>query len=133
CGDVNRNVISNVNPQLSHLHREIHELSLAISDRLRWRSGAYGEVWLGEERVAALGEEEEPFYGYKYLPRKFKIALAIPPENDCDVFANDIGLIAIVEDNRIQGFNLDRKSTRLNSSHVKMSYAVFCLKKKKTE
>ncbi|PSF07138.1 sulfite reductase [Marinobacter fuscus] len=106
CGDVNRNVISNVNPELSHLHREIHELSQAISDRLRWRSGAYGEVWLGEERVAALGEEEEPFYGYKYLPRKFKIALAVPPENDCDVFANDIGLIAIVEDGRIEGFNV---------------------------
>ncbi len=106
CGDVNRNVISNVNPQLSYLHREIHQLSLAISDRLRWRSGAYGEVWLGEERVAALGEEEEPFYGYKYLPRKFKIAVAIPPENDCDVFANDIGLIAIVENNQLQGFNI---------------------------
>ncbi len=106
CGDVNRNVISNVNPQLSHLHQEIHELSLAISDRLRWRSGAYGEVWLGEERVATLGEEEEPFYGDRYLPRKFKIALAIPPENDCDVFANDIGLIAIVEDGRIHGFNV---------------------------
>src|SRR5690606_24205303 len=28
-------------------------------------------------------------------------------------------------------FGLDRKSTRLNSSHVKISYAVFCLKKKK--
>src|SRR5690554_7531848 len=27
---------------------------------------------------------------------------------------------------------LDRKSTRLNSSHVRISYAVFCLKKKKT-
>src|SRR5207302_9224776 len=27
----------------------------------------------------------------------------------------------------------DRKSTRLNSSHVKISYAVFCLKKKKTK
>src|SRR5436309_13913036 len=27
----------------------------------------------------------------------------------------------------------DRKSTRLNSSHVKISYAVFCLKKKKTQ
>src|SRR5690606_41238740 len=27
--------------------------------------------------------------------------------------------------------NVDRKSTRLNSSHVKISYAVFCLKKKK--
>ncbi|MBR9871980.1 assimilatory sulfite reductase (NADPH) hemoprotein subunit [Marinobacter sp.] len=106
CGDVNRNVISNVNPQLSHLHQEVHDLSLAISDRLRWRSGAYGEVWLGEERVAELGQEEEPFYGHKYLPRKFKIALAIPPENDCDVFANDIGLIAIIHEGRILGFNV---------------------------
>ena len=106
CGDVNRNVISNVNPQVSHLHQEIHELSLAISDRLRWRSGAYGEVWLGEKRVAELGQEEEPFYGHKYLPRKFKIALAIPPENDCDVFANDIGLIAIIDEGRILGFNV---------------------------
>src|SRR5690606_41728909 len=31
----------------------------------------------------------------------------------------------------IPGATLDRKSTRLNSSHVKKSYAVFCLKKKK--
>src|SRR5690606_19844103 len=30
-------------------------------------------------------------------------------------------------------FNIDRKSTRLNSSHVKISYAVFCLKKKKNK
>jgi sulfite reductase (NADPH) hemoprotein beta-component len=106
CGDVNRNVISNVNPHRSGLHNEIHELSLAISDRLRWRSAAYAEIWLGEECVQKLGEEEEPFYGYKYLPRKFKIALAVPPENDCDVFANDIGLIAIVEDDQILGFNV---------------------------
>src|SRR5436305_2290702 len=33
--------------------------------------------------------------------------------------------------NRISSFELDRKSTRLNSSHVRISYAVFCLKKKK--
>src|SRR3989442_6896920 len=32
----------------------------------------------------------------------------------------------------ITGQGLDRKSTRLNSSHVRISYAVFCLKKKKT-
>jgi len=106
CGDVNRNVISNVNPHQSQLHGEIHELSLAISERLRWRSAAYAEIWLGEECVEKLGEEEEPFYGHKYLPRKFKIALAVPPENDCDVFANDIGLIAIVEDGHIRGFNV---------------------------
>ncbi|MEH6560667.1 MAG: NADPH-dependent assimilatory sulfite reductase hemoprotein subunit [Marinobacter sp.] len=106
CGDVNRNVISNVNPHQSQLHGEIHELSLAISERLRWRSAAYAEIWLGEECVEKLGEEEEPFYGHKYLPRKFKIALAVPPENDCDVFANDIGLIAIVEEGEILGFNV---------------------------
>src|SRR5262245_64239837 len=32
---------------------------------------------------------------------------------------------------RLCGDNLDRKSTRLNSSHLGISYAVFCLKKKK--
>src|SRR5436309_9704487 len=31
-----------------------------------------------------------------------------------------------------ESFSRDRKSTRLNSSHVKISYAVFCLKKKTT-
>src|SRR5690554_7554155 len=31
------------------------------------------------------------------------------------------------------GFEVDRKSTRLNSSHVRISYAVFCLKKKKKQ
>src|SRR5690554_7382960 len=31
----------------------------------------------------------------------------------------------------LQGWSVDRKSTRLNSSHVRISYAVFCLKKKK--
>src|SRR5690554_7131996 len=32
---------------------------------------------------------------------------------------------------KLDFFGLDRKSTRLNSSHVRISYAVFCLKKKK--
>src|SRR2546427_5047880 len=32
---------------------------------------------------------------------------------------------------RLQGYGRDRKSTRLNSSHSQISYAVFCLKKKK--
>src|SRR5690606_39972960 len=36
-----------------------------------------------------------------------------------------------VRDGREPGRQQDRKSTRLNSSHVKISYAVFCLKKKK--
>ncbi|MDL0433283.1 assimilatory sulfite reductase (NADPH) hemoprotein subunit [Marinobacter sp. TBZ242] len=107
CGDVNRNVVSNVNPHESQVHAEIHRLSAEISQRLMWRSSAYAEIWLGEECVHRVGEEEEePFYSYYYLPRKFKIALAVPPENDCDVFANDIGLIAIVESGEIRGFNI---------------------------
>ena len=107
CGDVNRNVVSNVNPNESQVHAEVHRLSGDISDRLTWRSSAYAEIWLGEECVhRAGGEEDEPFYGQYYLPRKFKIAVAVPPENDCDVFANDIGLIAIVEGGEIRGFNI---------------------------
>ncbi len=106
CGDVNRNVVSNVNPHESQLHAEIHRLSTEISERLMWRSSAYAEIWLGEECVHRVGEEEEPFYSYCYLPRKFKIALAVPPENDADVFANDIGLIAIVEGGKLRGFNI---------------------------
>jgi sulfite reductase (NADPH) hemoprotein beta-component len=106
CGDVNRNVVSNVNPHESQLHAEIHRLSDEISERLMWRSSAYAEIWLGEECVHRVGEEEEPFYSYYYLPRKFKIALAVPPENDADIFANDIGLIAIVEGGELRGFNI---------------------------
>src|SRR5690606_2059732 len=41
------------------------------------------------------------------------------------------GLIAPESDNNLWNYKFtDRKSTRLNSSHVKISYAVFCLKKK---
>src|SRR5699024_12485185 len=40
-------------------------------------------------------------------------------------------LIIQGSENRNNSFLLDRKSTRLNSSHVSISYAVFCLKKKK--
>ena len=40
------------------------------------------------------------------MPRKFKIGIAIPPNNDIDVFTNDIGLIAIIENNKLLGFNI---------------------------
>lgn len=113
CGDVNRNVVSNVNPHESQVHADIHRYSVDISERLKWRSRAYAEIWLGEDRVEARGEdepgkeeEEEPFYSYYYMPRKFKIALAVPPENDADVLSNDIALIAIVEDGKLVGFNV---------------------------
>lgn len=107
CGDVNRNVVTSVNPHLSHLHRQAYEAAVAISERLCWRSRSYEETWLGKEPVEDPGEEEEePFYGYRYLPRKFKVALTVPPHNDCDVLANDIGLVAVEEDGKLAGWNI---------------------------
>lgn len=106
CGDVNRNVITSVNPHQSTAHEAVYRTAQAISKRLCWQSGAYGEIWLGEECVYQAGVQEEPFYGETYLPRKFKIAIAIPPDNDCDVLANDLGLIAIVEQGKLTGFNI---------------------------
>jgi sulfite reductase (NADPH) hemoprotein beta-component len=99
CGDVNRNVMCNPNPYQSLAHAAAIELARAISDHLTPRTGAYREVWLDGERIAG-GDDEvvEPIYGKTYLPRKFKIAVAVPPSNDVDVFANDLGFIAIVDD-----------------------------------
>jgi len=106
CGDVNRNVVTNVNPHQSSVHAEVHQISKTISDHLCWQSGAYAEIWLGEQCVYQSEKSEEPFYGDRYLPRKFKIAIAIPPENDCDVLSNDIALIAIIENDKLVGFNV---------------------------
>lgn len=103
CGDVNRNVVANTNPYESRAHQAVHDYSRRISEHLLWKSSAYEQIWL--DRPAAE-QEEEPVYGSTYLPRKFKIAVAIPPLNDADVFANDIGLIAIVEAGELQGFNV---------------------------
>ncbi|MAN50484.1 MAG: sulfite reductase, partial [Marinimicrobium sp.] len=106
CGDVNRNVVANVNPHLSANHARVYDHAVQISERLMWRSRAYEETWLNEAPKTREGEEEEPFYTYRYLPRKFKVAIALPPHNDCDVLANDIGLIAIEEDGDIVGYNI---------------------------
>ncbi|WP_223590603.1 assimilatory sulfite reductase (NADPH) hemoprotein subunit [Neobacillus bataviensis] len=108
CGDVNRNVLCSSNPYQSEIHTEVYEWSKKLSDDLLPRTRAYHEVWLDEERVAGTPdvEEVEPMYGPLYLPRKFKIAIAVPPTNDIDVFSNDLGFIAIVEDGKLIGFNV---------------------------
>ena len=70
------------------------------------KTRAYYEIWLDAEKIEDKKEEEDPLYQDRYLPRKFKIAISIPPNNDIDVHGNDIGLIAIVENNKLQGFNV---------------------------
>jgi sulfite reductase (NADPH) hemoprotein beta-component len=106
CGDVNRNVMCNPNPQQSRLHEEVYEYARRISEHLLPRTTAYHEIWLDEELLSSSRQDEEPIYGKRYLPRKFKIAVAIPPSNDVDIFANDLGFIAIAEDNHLLGFNV---------------------------
>ncbi|HWL27439.1 MAG TPA: assimilatory sulfite reductase (NADPH) hemoprotein subunit [Burkholderiaceae bacterium] len=105
CGDVNRQVVSSVNPQLSRQHRLVHEWTCKLSDHFIPRTRAYHAIWLDGERLTDE-PEEEPIYGDTYLPRKFKMGVAIPPFNDIDVFAQDLGLIAIIEDGVLQGFNV---------------------------
>lgn len=105
CGDVNRNVMCSAHPGQSALHEEIFKYADKISLLALPKTRAYYEVWLDEEQLADK-KEDDPLYQDRYLPRKFKIAIAIPPNNDVDVFTNDIGLIAIIEDNKLKGFNI---------------------------
>lgn len=115
CGDVNRNVMCAPNPNLTEVHEQMHEFSKKLSNYLLPRMNAYHEIWLDKGTdssskllVGGAVQDYEPLYGPYYLPRKFKIALAIPPRNDVDVFANDIGLIAIADPQKkkLLGFNL---------------------------
>jgi sulfite reductase (NADPH) hemoprotein beta-component len=108
CGDVNRNVMCASNPYQSEVHAEVYEWSKKLSDDLLPRTRAYHEIWLDEEKVAGTPDVEdvEPMYGPLYLPRKFKIGIAVPPSNDIDVFSQDLGLIAIVEEDKLIGFNV---------------------------
>ena len=107
CGDVNRNVMANPLPETSQLHAEIYEWSKKISEHLLPKTKAYHEIWLDGKKVESSQESiTEPLYGETYLPRKFKTAIAIPPYNDVDVFANDLGFIAIIEEQKLIGFNV---------------------------
>ncbi|WP_424353985.1 NADPH-dependent assimilatory sulfite reductase hemoprotein subunit [Mammaliicoccus sciuri] len=106
CGDVNRNVMCNPNPYQSGVHKEVDTLATQISDHLSPQTGAYHEIWLDDEKIIDTKEEVEPMYGKAYLPRKFKIGIAVPPSNDIDVYSQDIGLIAVIEDDQLVGFNV---------------------------
>jgi len=108
CGDVNRNVMCGANPEESPTRAAALAVARAISDHLTPRTPAYREIWLDGEKIAG-GEEEvvEPIYGKTYLPRKFKTVVAVPPSNDVDIFAHDLGFIAIGDGERgVAGWNV---------------------------
>ena len=106
CGDVNRNVIVSSHPQISPIHQQIYKYADTISTLLLPKTQSYYDVFIDGEKIYERSAEADPLYEDRYLPRKFKIAIAIPPSNDVDVFANDIGLIAVIENDVLKGFNI---------------------------
>lgn len=105
ANDVNRNVLCTSNPIESPLHAEAYEWAKRLSEHLLPKTHAYAEIWLDKEKVAST-ENEEPLLGPTYLPRKFKTTVVIPPQNDVDLYANDMNFIAIAHQGKLIGFNL---------------------------
>jgi sulfite reductase (NADPH) hemoprotein beta-component len=105
CGDVNRNVMCTPLHERSELHAGACAVARDISAHLTPRTTAYHEIWLDGKKVMDRSDDE-PLYGASYLPRKFKIAVVIPPSNDVDVFAQDLGFIAIEKNGELTGFNV---------------------------
>jgi sulfite reductase (ferredoxin) len=123
CGDVNRNVMCCPAPYATPLYAEIQALSSRLAQHFAPRATSYHEIWLtdpetgikealhegngdGELPYSTESDDVEPIYGKLYLPRKFKMAICLPEDNCIDVYANDLGMIAVVRDGRIVGYNL---------------------------
>jgi len=106
CGDVNRNVMAPPLPPLSAVHQQVQAHAESLTKHLTPSTRAYHEIWLDGEKLTASDTESEPIYGDTYLPRKFKTAFVVPPQNDVDVFSQDLGFIAIVEAGKLAGFNV---------------------------
>jgi sulfite reductase (NADPH) hemoprotein beta-component len=110
CGDVNRNVLAPPTPAYTKAREQVfadcHKVALALAPQTK----AYHSIWIDgvqlDNDTAANKNFVDPLYGKTYLPRKFKIAFAIPPVNDLDIFTNCLGLIAIVENDKLVGYNI---------------------------
>lgn len=110
CGDVNRNVMAPPTPATSPLVERVLQDARRLSDAFLPKTRAYHQIWVEGVQLnlddPQARDFEDPLYGKTYLPRKFKIAFAIPPLNDIDLFTNCLGFIAIVEGDRLLGYNL---------------------------
>lgn len=104
CGDDTRGIVCGANPSVRGVESAVFQLAQQTSDQLIPQTTAYPEIWYGDSN--ALTSTEEPLYGPLYLPRKFKIGFVIPPVNDVDIYAQDVGFIAIIEAGHLTGFNL---------------------------
>jgi sulfite reductase (ferredoxin) len=120
CGDVERNVLSCPAAIKDGLRERLQADCDAFASHFAPRSWSYWDIWLDGEKidnpllpkagpilVPTPGDDPtEPIYGKAYLPRKFKTGFALPFDNCTDVFANDLGFLAVVEDGRLLGYNV---------------------------
>ena len=106
CGDVNRNVMAPPNPERSAALQEVYNHARDWSEFALPKTRAYHEIWLDEKLVAGGEPEREDMYGPTYLPRKFKTGFVLPPSNDVDVYSQDLGYIAILDGDKLVGYNV---------------------------
>jgi len=110
CGDVNRNVLAPPTPAYTKAREQVYADAHKVAMALAPQTKAYHAIWIDGVQLDNEAAENknfvDPLYGQTYLPRKFKIAFVIPPVNDLDVYTNCLGLIAIVENDQLIGYNL---------------------------
>ena len=109
CGDVVRNVVTVPAPIRDTVHRRLEEDARRLSTHLLPATRAYHEIWIDGtpwREEAGAGEAPDPLYGERYLPRKFKIGLAIPQDNTIDVLTNDLAIVALFEGEALKGYNV---------------------------
>ncbi len=110
CGDVNRNVMASPTPAYTLARAQVIEDCNTIAMALAPKTKAYHSIWLEGVQLNLDSPENkdfvDPLYGKTYLPRKFKTAFVVPPVNDMDLFTNDLGFIAIVENDKLAGYNV---------------------------
>lgn len=115
CGDVERNVMCCPAPLHNNpIRQQLQNLADEIARHLCPRTTAYHELWVrdpdsGEETLmggGSNGHEVEPIYGPTYLPRKFKTAVGLPEDNCVDLYANDLGFMAVHDGQTIRGYNV---------------------------
>jgi sulfite reductase (ferredoxin) len=109
CGDVNRNVMACPDVPRSPAQEDAQQLAQALARHFTPATGAYHEIWVDGERVETPELEPEPvdpIYGATYLPRKFKMAVAVPPDNCVDAYTQDLAFVAQVCDDEITGYTV---------------------------
>ncbi len=110
CGDVNRNIMCCPAKRAGSIHADMEKLTDELTEALAPQTPAYHELWLTDpetgEKTLEGGGAVEPLYGHTYLPRKFKMGIALPEDNCIDIYTQDLGFLAVVRDGAIIGYNV---------------------------